>query len=61
MIKKAYKSGGDFSKDGNGNKIMFTKSQVLKRYKEMCKNHGWHGLTKYYVNDCGEYWTTSAC
>ena len=61
MEKKPYKSGGDFSRDGNGNKILLTKAQVMKRYKKMCNAHGWHGLTKFYVNDFGDYWTTSAC
>lgn len=61
MEKKPYKSGGDFSRDGNGNKILFTKRQVMARHKKMCRQFGWNGLTKFYVNDFGDYWTASAC
>lgn len=61
MEKKQYKSGGDFVRDGNGNVITLTKSQVMKRFKAMCRRGGWVGLTKYYVNDYGDYWTASAC
>ena len=61
MEKKPYKSGGYFVTDGNGNKIMLTKRQVMQRFKAMCKRGGWIGLTRYYVNDMGDYWTTSAC
>lgn len=61
MEKKHWKSGGDFVRDGNGNKLLFTKSQVMKYFKKTCKNHGWIGMTRFYVNDKGEYWTTSAC
>ncbi len=60
MEKKPYKSGGDFVQDGNGNKTLLTKTQVLKRFKKMCRNHGWRGMNNYYVNDMGDYWTTSA-
>lgn len=59
-IRKPYKSGGDFVRDGNGDKLLLTKSQVMKRYKAMCKRGGWLGLTRYFVNDYGDYWTTSA-
>lgn len=61
MEKKPYKSGGDFARDGNGNILKFTKAQVLARYKKNCKDFGWLGLNRFYVNDQGEYWTTSAC
>lgn len=61
MEKKPYKSGGDFVRDGNGNIVNMTKAQVMKRFKTMCKRGGWVGLTRYYVNDYGDYWTASAC
>ena len=61
MEKKPYKSGGDFIRDANGSVIILSKSQVMKRFKEMCRRGGWVGLTKYYVNDYGDYWTASAC
>lgn len=60
MEKKPWKSGGDFVQDGNGNKVLLTKTQVMKRFKKTCKNYGWCGLKKFYVNDMGDYWTTSA-
>ena len=60
MEKKPYKSGGDFAQDGNGNNLMLTKVQVMRRIKKTCKNYGWHGLKNFYVNDMGDYWTTSA-
>ena len=61
MQKKPFKSGGDFVRDGNGNVINLTKAQVLSRYKKTCKNFGWHGMKRFYVNDYGDYWTASAC
>lgn len=61
MIKKPFKSGGDFVRDGNGNKVLFSKSQVMTKFKKTCKNGGWTGLTRFYVNDIGNYWTASAC
>lgn len=61
MEKKPYKSGGDFISDANGSVIILSKSQVMKRFKAMCRRGGWVGLTKYYVNDYGDYWTASAC
>ena len=60
MEKKTWKSGGDFVQDGNGNKVLLTKTQVMKRFKKTCKNYGWCGLKNFYVNDMGDYWTTSA-
>ena len=60
MEKKPWKSGGDFVQDSNGNKILLTKTQVMKRFKKTCKNYGWCGLKNFYVNDMGDYWTTSA-
>lgn len=61
MEKKPYKSGGDFIRDANGSVIILSKSKVMKRFKAMCRRGGWVGLTKYYVNDYGDYWTASAC
>lgn len=61
MEKKPYKSGGDFARDGNGNVLMLTRTQVMKRFKKTCNNFGWSGMKKFYVNDYGNYWTTSAC
>lgn len=60
-MKKPYKSGGCFVTDGDGKILKFTKSEVMKRFKRMCKNGGWTGLTRYYVYDAGDYWTASAC
>lgn len=60
MEKKPWKSGGDFVQDGNGNKVLLTETQVMKRFKKTCKNYGWCGLKNFYVNDMGDYWTTSA-
>ena len=61
MEKKPFKSGGDFVRDGNGNVLKFTKAQVMKMFRASCKSGGWVGLTRYYVNDYGDYWTASAC
>ena len=59
--KKPYKSGGDFARDGNGNKTLLTKRQVMARYKRMCKNFGWHGMKFFKVVDRGDYWTAHGC
>lgn len=59
--KKPYKSGGDFVRDWNGEKILLSRNQVMKRFKKNCANHGWVGLTNFYVKDAGDYWTTSWC
>ena len=61
MERKPYKSGGDFSRDGNGAELLFTKRQVMSRFKKMCKNNGWHGMKEFKVVDRGEYFTAHAC
>ena len=59
--KKPLKSGGDYSRDGNGNIIKMTAGKAHRSHKKWAKNAGFFGLKSYFVNDCGEYWTTSAC
>ncbi len=60
-IKKPYKSGGDFVRDGNGKVLQFTKNQVFSRLKAVSKRLGIsEDINYYYVSDNGNYWTGSA-
>ena len=60
-VKKPLRSGGDYSRDGNGNILLFTAYQAHVNHKKWTKSAGMLGLKSFFVNDCGEYWTTSAC
>lgn len=60
-VKKPLKSGGDYSRDGNGNILKTTAYKAHSNHKKWSKSAGFLGLKNYYVNDCGEYWTVSAC
>lgn len=60
-VVKPLKSGGNYSRDSDGNILKVTAHKAHINHKKWAKNAGFLGLKNYFVNDCGEYWTVSAC